>query len=414
MIARSIAGETGHSMLARLVEALSRYLNTAFVAVTYGEGTPRTHARALYAMRNQTAAEGVRYALEGTPCARVYDGETLTVPCGIADLYPREAGLEGYIGIPLRASDGSVTGHLAVFSDTPITQPEVATAITSIFALRAEAELRRLATEAERQRLIADLSRLNARLQRGYEELRRENAQKSGLMGLIAHDLRRPLSVMLSQAELGLARCSAATPDITRVEAAFTKVIANADRMSDLIDATLERARAEGEALSLDPHPCDLASLVRIAAEANRDEAARKSITLTVAPTPALAAHLDETLVISAIDNLISNAVKYTAPGGTIHVALDLTADRATIAVTDTGQGLTTDDLARAFGRFQTLSARPTGGETSTGLGLANVREIAHAHGGAVRAESDGPGTGSRFSLTLPLTEPAKSPARPA
>lgn len=414
MIARSIAGQTGHTMLARLVEALSQHLNTTFAIVAYGEGTPRSHARALYAMRGQTAAEGIRYALDGTPCARVYEGETLTIPCGIADLYPREAGLEGYIGIPLRGTDGTVAGHLAVFSDTPITQSEVATAITTIFALRAEAELRRLTVEAERKRLIADLSRLNTRLQRGYADLRRENAQRTGLMGLIAHDLRRPLTAMLSQAELGLARCAAATPDIARIETAFTKVVANADRMSHLIDATLERARAEGEALTLDPHACDLASLVRVAAEANRDDAARKSITLTVAPGPAIPAELDETLVISAIDNLISNAVKYTGPGGAVDVTLDTTPDTATIAVTDTGQGLTPDDLDRAFGRFQTLSARPTGGESSTGLGLANVREIAQAHGGTVRAESDGPGTGSRFSLTLPLPVPAKSPARPA
>lgn len=405
MIARSIAGETGHTMLTRLVESLSQYLDTAFVAVTYAEGTPPTHARALYALRDQQAAEGIRYALDGTPCARVYAGETLTVPCGIADLYPREAGLEGYIGIPLRAADGTVLGHLAVFSDTPITRSEVATAIATIFALRAEAELRRLAGEADRKRLIADLTRLNTRLQRGYADLRRESAQKTGLMGLIAHDLRRPLSALMSQAELGLARCAAATPDIARVSAAFTKVVANADRMSHLIDATLDRARAEGEALTLSPQPCDLPGLVRIAAEANRDDAARKSIALAVAPSPAIPATLDETLVISAIDNLISNAVKYTAPGGTVDVTVetDTGTDTATIAVTDTGQGLTPDDLDRAFGRFQTLSARPTGGEGSTGLGLANVREIARAHGGTVCAESDGPGKGSRFSLTLPL-----------
>ncbi len=412
LIARSIAGETGHRMLASLVEALSRHLDATFVVVTYGEGTPPSHARALYAMQDRKAVEGVRYSLEGTPCARVYAGETLTVPCGIADLYPREAGLEGYIGIPLRDAGGDVAGHLAVFSDTPITQSEVATAITTIFALRAEAELRRLAVEAERQRLIDDLSRLNTRLQRGYGELRRENAQKSGLMGLIAHDLRRPLSAMMSQAELGLARSRAGTPDMARVAAAFARVIDNADRMSGLIDATLDRARAEGEALRLGRHDCDLTGLVRIAAEANREEAARKSIALRVDPAPAIPAELDEPLVISAIDNLISNAVKYTPPGGAVQVTLEPGPDSATVSVADTGQGLTPDDLDRAFGRFQTLSARPTGGESSTGLGLANVREIARAHGGTVRAESDGRGKGSRFCLTLPLRAPARPEAK--
>ena len=165
LIARSIASETGHALLLRLVEALSVHMNAVFVGVTYGEGRPPTHARALYALRKQQAAHGIRYELDGTPCARVYAGEVLTLPCGIAKLYPREAEFEGYIGIPLRDDAGAVAGHLAVFSDDAIEQSEVATAISTIFALRAEAELRRLAVEADRKRLISDLSRLNTRLQ---------------------------------------------------------------------------------------------------------------------------------------------------------------------------------------------------------------------------------------------------------
>ncbi|MEQ9261221.1 MAG: HAMP domain-containing sensor histidine kinase [Roseovarius sp.] len=407
-IARSIAGETGHAMLASLVDALNNHLNTAFVAVTYGEGAPPTHARAIYAMKGGAVAEHVRYALEGTPCARVFEGETLTVPCDIAALYPREAGFEGYIGIPLRNEAGRVAGHLAIFSDTPIARSEVATAIATIFAQRAEAELRRLQVEAERQRLIADLTTLNRRLQGGYAAMRRENAQKTALMGLIAHDLRRPLSAAVSQAELSLSRLRAPKPDAAKVEQALTKVLANADRMAQLIDATLERVRDAGAALKTDPHPCDLAGLVRVALEANAEEAARKRITLDFAPPAPVIAEVDDVLIVSAIDNLLSNAVKYTHPGGCVTVALAREGASARLSVTDTGQGLTAEDLARVFGRFQTLSARPTDGERSIGLGLANVRDIALAHGGEAHAESAGRGKGSRFSLLLPR---ASSPA---
>jgi signal transduction histidine kinase len=402
LIARSIAGETGHALLARLVEALSEHLDAAFVAVTYGEGAPPTHARALYALQDHKVARGIRYELQGTPCARVYAGEVVIIPCGIADLYPREARFEGYIGIPLRDTTGEVTGHLAVFSNQEIKESEIATAISTIFALRAEAELRRLSVEKERKKLIADLARMNRRLQQGYSEVRRENAEKIALMGLIAHDLRSPLAAVLSQAELGLARTRSNAPDQARIGAAFQKVIDNADRIAQLIDATLDRARVEGEALRLDRKPVDLTGLLHIAAEANREEAARKSISLSVDPPQRTIAEVDETLVISAIDNLISNAVKYTYPGGEVRISVAQEGESVTVAVSDTGQGLTPDDLTRAFGRFQRLSAQPTDGEKSTGLGLANVREIACAHGGSAHAESEGPGKGSRFVLTLP------------
>lgn len=401
-IARSIAGETGHELLVRLVEALSVHMNAAFAAITFGEGMPPTHARALYALRNRARAAEVRYSLSGTPCERVYAGETLTVPCGIADLFPIEAGFEGYIGIPLKDNGGMIVGHLAVFSDDAIQQSEVATAISTIFAHRVEAELRRVAFEEERQRLIDDLSQLNARLQRGYADLRQESEQTSELMGLIAHDLRSPLAALTSQAELGLMRARALSAETSCTETCFQKVIDNADRIAQLIEATLERAREKGEALHVTPETCDLCRLVRVAVEVNRDAASRKSISLNVVQACEVLVDVDQTLITSAIDNLISNAVKYTYDKGSVEITVEVTDGNAVVTVSDTGQGLTSDDLARVFGRFQTLSAKPTGSERSTGLGLANARAVALAHGGELTAESEGRGKGSRFRLTLP------------
>ncbi|MDE4174074.1 HAMP domain-containing sensor histidine kinase [Phaeobacter sp. PT47_59] len=407
-IAQSIAGQVGHDMLRRLVEALSAYLDTAFVAVTYGEGVPATHARALYALQDQEIVQDLRFQLDETPCARVYLGETVTIPCGVAELYPREGAVEGYIGIPLRDTEGQVAGHLAVFSHDTIVETELATAIAGIFAQRAEAELRRLAFEAERRAMIAELSDLNARLQRGFDRLRQENSQKTHLMGLIAHDLRNPLAAIISQAELGQARGAATAPDLTRISAGFDKILTGAERMSDLISATLERVRAEGDALWLSTHPVDPARLVDIAVAANRDEASRKDITLTFDSSgdSTIRVEADDTLLVSAIDNLICNAVKYTPCGGAVHVTMEQAADTLVIDVTDNGQGLTKDDLEHVFGRFRTLSATPTGGETATGLGLANVRQIMDAHNGTVSAESEGRDQGSRFRLTLPLKRP--------
>ncbi|WP_428516755.1 sensor histidine kinase [Roseovarius sp.] len=124
-----------------------------------------------------------------------------------------------------------------------------------------------------------------------------------------------------------------------------------------------------------------------------------------------ITAEVDDALIVSAIDNLISNALKYTPSGGQVRVTVSTADDTARISVTDTGQGLTDSDLERAFGRFQRLSATPTGGEPSIGLGLANVREIAQAHCGSVHAESEGRDRGSCFSLVIPLFRPASPDA---
>jgi signal transduction histidine kinase len=103
-----------------------------------------------------------------------------------------------------------------------------------------------------------------------------------------------------------------------------------------------------------------------------------------------------------AIDNLVSNAIKYSPIGGKIALTVAYEADNALIHVADQGAGLSPEDLGRLFGRFQRLSAKPTGGESSTGLGLSIVKRIVDMHGGKVTASSTGPGEGSTFTISLP------------
>ena len=113
----------------------------------------------------------------------------------------------------------------------------------------------------------------------------------------------------------------------------------------------------------------------------------------------------DSDRIREAIDNLISNAIKYSPIGGKIIVAVTHEASDTVVRVSDEGAGLSPEDLGRLFGRFQRLSAKPTAGESSTGLGLSIVKRIIDMHGGHVTAESAGPGQGSTFTVTLPATE---------
>jgi len=363
-------------------------------------------------MDGDNAARELHYALKDTPCEHVYKGNNLVIPCDVAELYPKESSFEGYIGIPLCDIAGGIIGNLAVFTTAPIENAGFAQSVVGIFAQRAEAELRRMAFEAERQSLIAKLSETNTRLQNLYFKIRRESAFKTRLIGIIAHDLRRPLSSVLAQAELGLARTNMIPPKTEGVRASLGKVVRNAGQMSDLINATLERARTDEADLALNLRQMDIGPLIRIAVEANRDEAKRKSIALDISIPSPIEVNADETLLISAIDNLINNAVKYTQFSGRVNIAAKLNGVQAEITVSDTGQGMDAVDLKNVFGRFQMLSAKPTGGETSTGLGLSIVHDLALAHGGTVTAQSPGKDKGSIFCLTLPASQP--SGAKPA
>jgi signal transduction histidine kinase len=102
------------------------------------------------------------------------------------------------------------------------------------------------------------------------------------------------------------------------------------------------------------------------------------------------------------VDNLVSNAVKYGPVGSAITVEVKARGDRNAIAVHDEGPGLSPEDVARLFGRFQRLSAKPTAGESSTGLGLSIAKRIVELHGGSIGTESGGPGQGATFTILLP------------
>ncbi|HXN66228.1 MAG TPA: ATP-binding protein, partial [Bradyrhizobium sp.] len=127
-----------------------------------------------------------------------------------------------------------------------------------------------------------------------------------------------------------------------------------------------------------------------------------KQQTIAVSAPPNFVTMCDADRMREAIDNLVSNAIKYSPIGGKIALLVTHEGDRTVIRIADEGAGLLPEDLGRLFGRFQRLSAKPTAGESSTGLGLSIVKRIIDMHGGEVTAESGGPGQGSTFTVTLP------------
>ncbi|WP_182086207.1 DUF3369 domain-containing protein [Aureimonas sp. ME7] len=258
--------------------------------------------------------------------------------------------------------------------------------------------------EAEVFERTAALRTANERLEIQSGQLKRVNAFKNEILGTVAHDLKNPLAVILGRAEM-LGALAAELPDDQRgpLETQTGHLRTAARRMTRIVDLSVSDAMSDAMDIAINPRLVDLADLVRTVGEMNASLAAGKSQTLLVSATDGLHLHCDPDRLGEAVDNLVSNAVKYTPAGGRIELSAGCEGDTVFVRVCDDGPGLRPEDLARLFGRFQRLSAQPTGGESSTGLGLSIVRKIVDLHEGRIDVLEQGPLGGAAFTISLPL-----------
>ncbi|MEQ8824945.1 MAG: HAMP domain-containing sensor histidine kinase [Filomicrobium sp.] len=408
-LASSVSAKFGNEYLETLVRDLHGVMSVNLTMITMGLGNPTRRARARLSWRDGQFGVPVEYDLEGTPCQLVYNGETVIVPNEVAIKFPKEpAHRQSYCGVPLHDGTGSVTGHLAVISNEPVEQTKRLEGILRIFASRAEAELQRIAHDEERERMIK-------RLALQHNAANQSNLFKSKILGMVAHDLRSPLTAVVSRAEF----IQAVTPTegtlAQQLSKASSTILNASDRMETMINNLLEAAKEEAAAIKLNSVKIPLERPIHSAASLYEEPAAAKQIVIEKELNEGIELVADEDKLIEAMSNLLSNAIKYSSSGCKITLSTARLEDEkmAEIRIADTGQGMTKDDLAAAFRPFRTLSARPTGGETSTGLGLSIVKTIIEAHGGHTLVESDGRNKGTQFTLRLPIVDAAASTNEP-
>ena len=248
------------------------------------------------------------------------------------------------------------------------------------------------------------LMQANRRLSSQWLRLQRANGFKNEILGTVAHDLKNPLGVILGRTEM-LTELIGAGSSKESVTAQVEHIRDATKRLTSMVDHLISDAMADAFDISIRREPVDIAGLVSEVADANQPLAVNKQQTITVSAPPNIVTMCDADRMREAIDNLVSNAIKYSPIGGKITVVVTHEQDNTIIRIADEGAGLSPEDLGRLFGRFQRLSAKPTAGESSTGLGLSIVKRIIDMHGGEVTADSDGPGQGSTFTVILPATE---------
>jgi len=257
-----------------------------------------------------------------------------------------------------------------------------------------------------RSRILHERNRLlQARIHEATAELERMNEDKNQFMGLAAHDLRSPLNAIMLSVET-LSGDAADASDFSRCVGRIQRAAA---QMDTLIGNLVETNLIETGHLRLNPGYFDLRTLAADAHMRFQDRAAAKGIRLELSSSwDELPVWVDPGYLQEVLDNLLSNAIKFTAPGPPerlvqIRVARD--GEHAQLEVQDQGPGLSAEDKAKAFGRFTRLSARPTAGEGSTGLGLSIVKSLVEAMAGTVSVESE-VGKGATFWVRLPLVSP--------
>ena len=274
----------------------------------------------------------------------------------------------------------------------------------------------RAARELERdRRLEAELASRHAaedarrQLSEQNDELRESDELKTRFLATVSHELRSPLTSIVSYADL-IRDEGGLNPTAAR----FLDVIArNAERITKLVGDLLLLSRIEAGMIPLDLAPVSVAEVVAEAVQTAAPTAAQKGVALdgAIPDGPPLLA--DRTRLVQVIDNLIANAVKFTDEGGQVRVSAAAGGQDWRIDVTDSGIGIPPGDLGHLFDRFFRASNATSAGRPGSGLGLSIVKEVAELHGGRVEVTST-LGAGTTIHLFLPATAGAQPGAPPA
>ncbi len=258
--------------------------------------------------------------------------------------------------------------------------------------LRAEATASQKLTEAHRT------------LEAAYDRVRAADRKKDEFIAVLGHELRNPLSPIALALELMRDSCQGSA---VRERAIIERQVLH---MTRLVDDLLDASRITTGKLTLRRQAVDIRTVAKESVQMTEPLLGDRQQTLTVdLPKRALLVDADPMRLAQVVSNLLSNAAKYTPPMGHIALRAERADNSARIVVQDDGIGMTSELLARIFEPF-VQGDRPQGG---LGLGLTLARDLVEMHGGQLEAESEGPGRGSRFTVTLPLSARQAEPVQP-
>jgi signal transduction histidine kinase/ActR/RegA family two-component response regulator len=249
-------------------------------------------------------------------------------------------------------------------------------------------------------------------LMRSEQEARR-HAQaalrsRDDFLATLSHELRTPLNAIVLWTKL----MDSEKRDPNILMQGLPAIVRSADALSTLIEELLDMARMVAGTLQIDLRPVVLDDELRAAVDVVRPLAERKAIELEASFGTEVVVHADPHRLQQSIWNLLTNAIKFTPRGGHVTIRSSCQHSRARIEVGDTGKGIDAKFLPHVFEHFRQAEAATNRLEGGLGLGLAITRQLVHLHGGTIRVESAGTGTGALFTIELPLEQPTSSDDR--
>ena len=258
--------------------------------------------------------------------------------------------------------------------------------------------------DTDRKRLEEAVLARTEELKAQADELLAAGRAKDEFMATLAHELRSPLNSIL-----GWVHILRSTTDAGMASRAAETIERNAKGQAKLIEDLMDMSQNIAGKVRLEARPVELAAIARSVIDVVHVAAEARSIEIRADVSPVASAVMgDPDRLQQVVLNLVTNAIKFTPPGGvvTVHVASDENTGR--VVVEDTGRGIAPDLLPFVFDRFrQGGVAMRRRADKGLGLGLAIVRQLVELHGGAVSAHSEGEGQGARFTVTLPLARGA-------
>ncbi len=291
----------------------------------------------------------------------------------------RELGLKSYIGVPLTVRGKTLGVITFINSESEHRYDQLDLAVAEDLVSRAA-----IAIE-------------NAQL---YRELRDADQRKDEFLATLAHELRNPLAPIRHGLE------------VMRLTGSESSVMADTRSMMErqlnqmirLVDDLLDVSRITRDQLDLKKQGVELAAVVHSAMETSRPllEQAGHTITVTLPPMP-IYLDADLTRLAQVFSNLLTNSAKYTPVGGRISLIAERSENDVAVTVRDNGLGIPAESLPKVFEMFTQVDRNRARAQGGLGIGLTLVRRLVEMHGGTVEARSDGPGTGSEFTVRLPV-----------
>ncbi len=251
-----------------------------------------------------------------------------------------------------------------------------------------------------KSRLNKSLREKNREIEKKNHELSELNAMKDTLIRVIAHDLRNPISTMISMTEL-------LKDNMEEMDQVSTSEIMHTLNKSShegfkLLENLLDWARSQSDAVSINPEEIDIHELVNENIQYLKNNAENKNISIETHVDNRLRPQADRNMTSTIIRNLLANAIKFTPAGGRIRILSEVKNNFYRIIIVDSGIGISNENLARLFTFDENKSTPGTEDEKGTGLGLIICKEFVEKQGGQISVQSE-KGKGSRFSFTIPL-----------